>query len=95
MARDVHLELLVGRRVVDPSGRVVGRIEEVRAHRHGSDCLVDEFHLGPAALVERLSAAPVVGPVLRLLGRRPRRSPVIPWQELDLSDPERPVWRPR
>jgi hypothetical protein len=41
-AREVHLELLLGRRVRDSRGRAAGRIEEVRADREDLDCIVRE-----------------------------------------------------
>jgi hypothetical protein len=34
----------------------VGRIEEIRVEKHGKGYVVREFHLGSAALLERLSA---------------------------------------
>ena len=91
---EVHLELLLGRRVLDAGGRPVGRIEEVRAHRRGKECVVEEFHLGPEALAERLAAVGLVSWLLRLLGRKPRRKhPPVPWQDMDLSDPAHPRLR--
>jgi hypothetical protein len=86
---EIHLELLLGRRVIDPDGEVAGRIEEVRASLHGEELLVDEYLLGPHALMERLSASFASFPVLGSLGRR-RRPVKIPWNRLDLSDPEHP-----
>ena len=84
-ATEIHLELLLGRKVHDTRGRPVGRIEEVTAARADLDCVVEEFHLGPHALVERLSL-----PLIRLFrgpGHRVRR---VPCDRLDLSDPMRP-----
>ncbi len=82
----MNVELLIGRKVFDESGRALGRIEEVLAIEQGSDLVVSEFHVGAGGLAERLSAYRL-GHV-----RKPKR---IPWQELDLSDPEKPVWRKR
>lgn len=91
----MNIELLIGCKVFDESGRALGRIEEVLAIEQGSDLVVSEYHVGAGGLVERLSAYHVGIGLLRLLGARghtrdPKR---IPWQELDLSDPEKPVWR--
>ena len=82
---NVHAELLVGRRVRDASGRVIGRIEAIHVRRRGPHYFVEEYHVGPAAWFERLgiSTARMIG----IGGRQPRR---IPWQQLDLSDPENP-----
>jgi len=86
MMRNVHVEELIGRRVRDANGEPIGHIEEIQADWRGKKCLVEEFHLGPAAFLERLgiSAAGFIG---WPLSRRPLR---IPWDQLDLSDPERP-----
>jgi len=56
---------------------------------------VSEYHVGKYGLKERLSVYHFGVGLLRFLGARahvrdPKR---IPWQELDLSDPQRPVWR--
>ncbi|HMA03758.1 MAG: hypothetical protein ACM34L_04450 [Gemmatimonas sp.] len=92
--RSINVELLLDREVRDPSGRRAGRIEEIRARRDGEEIVVESYHLGPEALLERLAA-----PVLRLSpfralglhrrahGRRAR------WDQMDLSDPDKPVLR--
>ncbi len=85
----VHVELLVGRKVRDENGKVLGRIAEIQARKRGHDYFVEEYHLGPAAYLETLgiSGARMIG--LRF-AREPKR---IPWQKLDLSDPENPRFR--
>ncbi len=88
---DVHLELLIGKKVLDAEGQPAGRLEEVRARWHGDECLVQEYHLGPAALAERFMAAPLWRPLRRLLGRaQTARSLRVPWQQMDLRDPDHP-----
>lgn len=84
-ATEIHLELLVGRKVHDTRGRPVGRIEEVAATREDLECIVDEFHLGPHALLERLSL-----PVVRLFRGRGHGLRRVPCDRLDLSDPMHP-----
>lgn len=83
--REVHLELLLGRRVRDSRGRAAGRIEEVLADREDLDCVVREFHLGPHALVERLSL-----PLVRFFRGRSHGLRPVPWDRLDLTDPAQP-----
>ena len=91
MATEVHLELLLGRRVADERGRPCGRIEEVIAEERGDECVVREYLVGTAALVERLSAWHIGLSLLKLLGARsPGSGRRVPWDKLDLSDPERP-----
>jgi sporulation protein YlmC with PRC-barrel domain len=53
--REIHLERLLGRAVLAQNGHRVGRLEEVRVEKHGSGFVVTEYHIGPAALLERLS----------------------------------------
>jgi len=81
--RFVHLEDLLGRRVLAEDGRPVGRIEEIRAERRGDDYELTQYLLGPGALVERLS---IVG---RLLRRNPRMY-VARWDQIDVTAPDRP-----
>ena len=95
MSEEVNVELLIGRRVYDADGKNLGRIEEILAVEKGDDLVVSEYHVGTYGLFERLSGYHFGVGLLRFLGARahvkdPKR---IPWQELDLSDPERPVWR--
>jgi sporulation protein YlmC with PRC-barrel domain len=89
---DIRVQLLVGTKVHDVDGRSVGRIEEIRVVREEKALLVDAFLIGSSALIERLSARTLVRPIRRLLRSRHIYSVYeVPWQEMDLSDPERPV----
>jgi hypothetical protein len=81
--RRVHLEDFLGHAVCDPDGRRVGHIEEVRAVRRGDRYEVVEYLLGVGALITRLSI------VRRLLGRKPRTL-VASWDQMDISNPDRP-----
>jgi sporulation protein YlmC with PRC-barrel domain len=56
MTHEVHLELLLGKRVLDQTGKPVGRIEEVRAEQQGDEWVIQEYLVGTAALLERLSS---------------------------------------
>lgn len=84
--RQVHLQKMVRHPVRDRNGKVAGRIHSVHAEIRGGECVILEWHLGPSAMLERLgiSAAHLVGWPLK---REPLR---VPWNELDLSDPDRP-----
>jgi sporulation protein YlmC with PRC-barrel domain len=84
-AREVHIEHLVGRRVLAANGRIVGRLEELVAEPQGEHYVVTEYHIGTAALRERLSARVAglfSGP--RLTGYRAK------WNQVDLTNPEKP-----
>lgn len=85
----VHLELLLGKLVRDAEGARVGRILSVRAEREGDACVVRSYHLGPAALMSRLGIS-----IQGLVGWPARNEPLrVPWDLLDLGDPERPQLR--
>jgi len=77
---EVRVEQLLGCEVVDENGKRVGHIEEIIAEGDGDELVVKEFHVGRAALAERLSFG--------LFGsHKPHR---IKWSDLDLSDPKHP-----
>lgn len=92
-SREVHVERLISRRVVEADGRSAGRIEDIRVERAGDDLVVSEYLLGPAALLERLSASIMKLPLLRLLRRGHGAARHVRWQDMDLSDPGRPRLR--
>jgi hypothetical protein len=89
--REIHIELLLSKRVLDPAGKSVGRIEEIFAEQQGEESVVKEYLIGPAAMLERLSAWTLGLPMSDFLrwgkiGNRYR----VPWDKLDLSDPDQP-----
>jgi sporulation protein YlmC with PRC-barrel domain len=80
---EVKLELLIGRKVVDANGKPAGRIEEIIAERDGDELVVTEYHLSAYGFLERLG----IRTLLRLAVPKPER---VPWERMDLSDPEKP-----
>jgi sporulation protein YlmC with PRC-barrel domain len=77
---------LLGRRVRDANGRSIGRINEVRADEVGGELLILEYHLGTAAILERVGLS-----LMRLAGLPGSRDPVkVPWNRMDVSDPRKP-----
>jgi len=91
--REVHAEQLLGRKVIDVDGRVVGRIEEMRSEIVDGERVVTEFHLGPTALLERIGAAVGELPLLRFFAPTPARC--VAWNLMDLRDPRHPRLRGR
>ena len=88
--QEVHLELLIGRRVFALNGRSVGRLEEVRAELNPrGDCFVSEFLIGTYGMLERLSVWRIGRAILRTVRVR-RQGYRVRWEQLDLSDPKRP-----
>jgi sporulation protein YlmC with PRC-barrel domain len=93
-SREIYLEDLLGRLVRTAAGRVVGRIEDVRAEPVGDDYLVREVVLGELGLRARLFGMAAQLPTLQALGlARGSRTRTVPWEWLDFSDPDRPRFR--
>jgi len=91
---DIEIQLLVGTEVHDVDGTKVGRIEEVHVVRQEKALLVEAYLIGVSALIDRLSARTLVRPLRRFLRARHIYSVYeVPWKEMDLSDPKRPVLR--
>src|SRR5438093_8968900 len=88
---EIHLELLLGKRVLDPAGKPVGRIEEMHAERRDGEWVIREYLIGPAALFQRLAAWPVAHAIAGIFGAgKLEEGPRVPWDKLDLSYPEHP-----
>ena len=83
---EAHVEHLLGRRVVDVDGRSAGRLEEMLAEVVDGETVVTEFHLGRAAVVERIAAFVVELPFFRYIPFA-RRGYCARWDQLDLSNP--------
>ena len=86
---EIRLEQLLGRRVVDRRGHMVGHVEEVHAEREDGEWIVREYVLGVGGLVERLAAGDLVASLLGGFAPEPERH-LVPWDALDLSDAEHP-----
>jgi sporulation protein YlmC with PRC-barrel domain len=84
---EVHVERILGRHVHDVDGHVIGRLEEIAAERDGDDCVVTEFHVGPAATIERIARFVRQLPLIGLVPFS-RWEYRIPWQLFDLSNPD-------
>jgi sporulation protein YlmC with PRC-barrel domain len=87
---EIHVESLVGRTLLDVDGRKIGRVEELVVELLGTEWAVVELHVGIGALLERVvelsTLVPMMGALRRKLSNRYR----VPWQQLDLRDPDHP-----
>ena len=81
---EIHMDDLLGRVVLTRNNQPVGRLEDCRAEKHGAECVITEYVIGAAGLFERLGVG-----VRLVLGLRPGGY-VARWDQLDISDPERP-----
>jgi hypothetical protein len=85
MKRTVRLDRLLGREVLTANNRRLGRVEEFHAERRGTAWVVAEYVIGTAGLFERLGVG-----VRLILGTVRASGFVARWDQLDLSNPERP-----
>jgi hypothetical protein len=84
MSEPIHFQLLTGRRVLDVNGKVVGLLQTAFAERKDNHYYVTEYLVGAAAFLTVLGIS-----VGRMIGVPSRYKPLrVPWQQLDLSDPE-------
>jgi PRC-barrel domain len=91
MSTELSAELLFGREVRDRNNEVLGRITDICAGEDDGELVVRYYLVGPARGMYRVSLASIALEVLRLFGipiGRPRY--LVPWSEMDLSDPMRP-----
>lgn len=94
-AREIRVTELVGRRVRDATGRSIGRIEEliceIELRDGGRDYVVREMHVGALAFLEALAGSTLARALLRTIGRGSGyRRYRVPWEAIDLADPEHP-----
>jgi hypothetical protein len=83
----VHLRLdrLIGRTVYTANNRRLGRLHECRAEQRGAAWVITEYVIGNAGLLERLGLG------VRLILGLPRAAGYVArWDQLDLSNPDRP-----
>ena len=83
--REIRLEDLVGRVVLDVDGERLGRIEELRAEWRDRECVVLEYHVGAHAAFERLGGGRFWSSLLRVCGAGGTVQ-VVPWQQMDIRD---------
>lgn len=81
---EIHLDRLLGRVVLTRNNQSVGRLEDCRVEKRGHEWTIVEYVIGAAGLLERLG----VGLKL-VIGLWPGGY-VARWDQLDISDPERP-----
>lgn len=80
--REVRMDRLLGREVLAGNNRPIGLLEEFRAEVRDGECVVTEYVIGPAGLLERLDLNELVTPR--------QRGYVARWDQLDISDELRP-----
>jgi sporulation protein YlmC with PRC-barrel domain len=88
--RQLHVELLLGEKVLAMNGLSIGRLEEIRTEINRGHFYVTEFLVGSYAFLERFAAWRIGRAVLRVFGARRKQGYRVRWDQLDLTDPQRP-----
>jgi sporulation protein YlmC with PRC-barrel domain len=88
--RQVHVELLLGEKVLAMNGSSIGRLEEIRTEVNRGHFYVTEFLVGSYAFLERFAAWGIGRALLGVFGVRRKEGYRVRWDQLDLSDPQRP-----
>jgi sporulation protein YlmC with PRC-barrel domain len=89
MRHEVHVELLLGEKVLAMNGQPIGRLEDIRTEVNRGHYFVSEFLVGSYAMLERLAAWRIGRAVLRVFGAKKKQGYRVRWDQLDLTDPER------
>jgi hypothetical protein len=83
--KEVRLDCLLGRRVLSRTNETEGRVEEFRAEKRGTGAIVTGYVIGRMGLLERLGVG-----VRLLIGRHQPGGYIARWDQLDITNPERP-----
>src|SRR5581483_4185341 len=81
--REIHVERLLGTHVRDSNDHKVGRLEEFRCENHDGYDVVVEYHIGPAAILERVGVFISKLPLLEWLPWS-RWEYRVPWQDAEI-----------
>lgn len=75
----------------DANGEYAGRLEEIEAERGDDVCLIKSYLVQHRGIVDRLQTWALSAPMQKSIPVREKSKPYrVPWQQMDLTDPERP-----
>jgi sporulation protein YlmC with PRC-barrel domain len=88
VSEPLQLDLLIGRRVYDAGGRMLGRVDEILLCREGDNYAVEGLLIGVNGLAERLGVSRPLERLERRFGFDPWRVQVhiIPWEQIGSID---------
>jgi hypothetical protein len=81
---ELRVDRLLGHQVLAANGRPAGRLEEFRAEVRDGNCVITEYVIGAAGVIERLGVA-----AKGLFGLA-QRGYVARWDQIDFSNLEAP-----
>ena len=85
MRTSLRLDRLLGREVHTANNRRLGRLQEFRVERDGTDWVVREYVIGAAGLLERLGLG-----MRMVFGMKRTGGYVARWDQMDLTNPNCP-----
>ena len=89
MQAELHVERLIGKKVRDAGGEVVGRIGEFIVEHLDGDYVLTEVHVGPAAMLERVGGFVTQLPFFAVI-RLAQWQYHIAWDQFDWTHPDEP-----
>lgn len=89
MPSELHVERVIGKKVRDANGAVVGHLGEFVVENVDGDYVVTEIHIGPSAMLERVGAFVTQLPYFALIPFS-RWQYRVGWRQMDWSDPDNP-----
>lgn len=89
-SREIQVQHLLGRKARDADGHVVGRVEELLVEERDGEFVVTEYHLGPAAMLERIAGFAGQLPLLKHIPRGARAEYCVRWDQMDFTDLDHP-----
>jgi sporulation protein YlmC with PRC-barrel domain len=89
--KELQLFQILGKRVVDANGKYAGRLEEIEAERGDDVCVIKNYLVEHRGLLDRLQSWMLAAPIQKSIQVREKSRPYrIPWDQMDLSDPQHP-----
>jgi sporulation protein YlmC with PRC-barrel domain len=89
--KHIALRQLLGKKVLDSEGETIGRLEEIEAQRGDEFCVVNSYLVEHRGLFDRISSWALTASMQQKLERRTSARPYrVAWDQMDLSDPDKP-----
>jgi sporulation protein YlmC with PRC-barrel domain len=89
--REIQLRDILGASVVDAEGEHLGRLEEIECERGDERCPINFYIVEHRGLRDRISSWALTSSMQKKLSEKRKDRPYrIPWNQMDLSDPQNP-----
>lgn len=89
--REIHLYEMLGRKVYDANDEYAGRLEEIEVERGDESCAVMSYLVAHRGLMGRITSWALADSLQKRLPTSEESLPYrVPWDQMDLSDPDHP-----